>query len=52
VRTLVNQIQNAGSYEVEWDGRDNTGARVPSGVYIYRFKGEGIADIKKMVLLR
>ena len=34
VRTLVDQFQGAGSYRVEWDGRDEGGAGTAAGVYI------------------
>ena len=36
IRTIVNRKKQAGSYRARWDGRDNTGSRVSSGVYIYR----------------
>ncbi len=52
VRTLVNQFQSAGSYEIEWDARDNAGVKVPTGIYIYQLRGEGVVGIRKMVLLR
>jgi hypothetical protein len=47
VATLVNEKQNAGSYQVEWDGR-----RFAGGVYYYRIKVGAFVDIKKMVLIK
>ena len=53
VRTLVNgQSYTPGFHAVNWDGRDNNGQSVPSGVYIYRIKaGSFIAD-NKMLLVK
>lgn len=37
IRSLVNNVkQNAGSYNIEWDGTSNSGIGVSSGVYFYR----------------
>jgi hypothetical protein len=52
VRTLVDRHHNAGSYEVDWNALQDSGARVPSGVYFYRLQGEGISEVKKMILLQ
>ena len=35
IKTLVNSKQNNGSYAIQWDGSDNHGNRVSSGVYLY-----------------
>lgn len=52
IRTLVNDFQQAGTYNVVWDALDNNGQQVPSGIYIYRLQGEGFSTAKKMTLLR
>jgi flagellar hook assembly protein FlgD len=52
VTNLVNGYQDAGSYEVIWDGKDDTGDPVASGVYFYRIKTEQFNDTKKMLLLK
>ena len=52
VRTLVSGNRNAGRHEVIWDGTDNRGADVASGVYLYRMRSGDFADTKKLVLLR
>ncbi|HXV13639.1 MAG TPA: FlgD immunoglobulin-like domain containing protein, partial [Candidatus Krumholzibacteria bacterium] len=54
--TLVRRIdqgpREAGEYVVEWDGRDDAGNAVGSGVYFYRLEGiSGVAP-RKMVLLK
>ncbi len=52
VRTLVDKEQPAGRYQVQWDGRDNNSLHVATGVYFYRLNAEGIAQTKKMILLK
>lgn len=42
----------AGRYEVIWEGRDDTGEQVASGVYFYRVADDGTTKTRKMVLLR
>jgi photosystem II stability/assembly factor-like uncharacterized protein len=52
VRTLVAANQSAGDHEIHWDGRDEFGNAVASGVFLYRLQaGEQIA-VKKLMLLR
>ncbi len=52
VRTLINTTQTAGKYERQWDGRDNNGQQVSSGVYFYTLNTEDFTDSKKMLLLK
>jgi len=52
VRTLVDQRYTAGRHIINWDGRNNSGVLVPSGVYIYRIKAGDFIDYKKMTLLK
>jgi hypothetical protein len=67
VKTLVNQKQSPGSYTVEWDGKDEAGKVVSSGVYLYwlratspsninsRSTGEPaprFSKVKKLILIR
>ncbi len=40
-RTLVDQYQQAGEYEVEWDGASDAGNKLPSGMYIYTLSVNG-----------
>ncbi|KPK62137.1 hypothetical protein AMJ83_11560 [candidate division WOR_3 bacterium SM23_42] len=35
-----------------WDGTDNLGKTIPSGIYFYRFEGGDFTDVKKMVMLK
>jgi flagellar hook assembly protein FlgD len=58
VRTLVADNQAVGYKEVLWDGKDNNGSQVSSGIYIFHFKASSLADGKvfekssKLVLLK
>lgn len=53
VRTLVDENLVPGSYELQWDGRDDAGRPLASGIYIYRLvAGERFHKARKMVLLR
>ena len=52
VRTLVRAFQGAGAYAVTWDGRDDRGQPVTSGVYLYRLKAGNEVQVRRMVLLK
>ena len=52
VRTLSDQVRDAGSYTLFWDGTDESGRQVASGVYFYRMQAGGFTQIRKMVLLK
>ncbi len=51
VRTLVNEEKPAGFHEVVWDGKNDHGQRMKSGVYLYRLEGMDSPQIRKMLLL-
>jgi len=52
VRTLIDEHRTVGSYTVIWDGRDNQGNQVPSGIYLYLLQTENKVITKKMLLLK
>lgn len=52
IRTLVSKKQEAGSYEVKWDGRDQKGIPVSSGLYFYVIKTDAFKASRKMILMR
>jgi len=52
VRTLVNEENNVGIYHAIWNGLDNHGQPVSSGIYLYKIRADNFKAIKKMVLAR
>lgn len=50
--TLVHSRQLPGKYEIKWDGKNEHGIFLPSGVYLYRLKAGKFVQTKKMILLR
>jgi hypothetical protein len=55
VRTLTNAFHPAGTHQAAWDGRDDAGEGLPSGVYAYRIQarsaGRTVSWAKKLLLL-
>jgi hypothetical protein len=52
VRTLVDEDKLQGDYRVVWDGKDDTGQEVSSGVYFYVVKAKNLVQTRKMTLIR
>ena len=52
VRRLANQVYAAGEHRVVWDGRDQAGADLPSGLYLYRLEDGIKVQARKMMLVR
>ena len=52
VRTLVDQFQAAGSYQVQWDARDQRGVSLSSGVYITRLSYPGGEQTRRLLYLK
>lgn len=58
VKTLLNARQNANYYTIQWNGTNNAGNQVSSGLYIYRLtvtdekNKEKFVSVKKMLLVR
>jgi hypothetical protein len=52
IRTLVDEYQAFGERSVTWDGRDENGQELASGVYLYRLQAKDFSQTKKMVLIR
>jgi hypothetical protein len=52
IATLFNGDVNPGNHEVRWNGVDKSGAKVASGMYIYRVEANNIALTGKMMLMK
>jgi flagellar hook assembly protein FlgD len=53
VRTLIGEVQAPEEVKpVEWDGANNAGQTVSSGVYFYKLVTSNFSQTKKMVLLK
>ena len=52
IRTLVSRTMGAGLHSVTWDGTDDRGMAVASGVYITRLATETDTQVRRMTLLR
>ena len=49
VRTLVDQKQSAGMHQVMWDGKNDDGKRLTSGIYFYQLKSATFIQTRKMI---
>ena len=52
VTTLVDNKMDAGSHFVVWDGKDNNGESVASGIYLYRMETDRFVQTRKLVLMK
>jgi hypothetical protein len=52
IKTLVNERQDSGTHQVQWDGTNEEGREVATGVYVYRLRTESFVETRKMMLLR
>ncbi|MCC7261593.1 MAG: T9SS type A sorting domain-containing protein, partial [Candidatus Latescibacteria bacterium] len=52
IRVLVDQMQQAGAYQIEWDSRDQAGQDVAPGLYLYRLVSGNQTALGKMLLVK
>ena len=52
IRTLVDGISTRGRYAITWNGTDDFGQPVSSGMYFYRMKSSDFQSVKKLMLLK
>lgn len=52
IKTLFRSVQPPGNYEITWDGRDNNGGLVSSGIYVVQLTSGGLVQRLKMTLAK
>jgi hypothetical protein len=52
IKTIIDEDQTVGKKEVIWDGMNEQGEQVSSGVYFYRLQASDFVQTKKMVLMK
>ena len=52
VRTLAHGVQEAGRYQLTWDGTDDRGAAMKSGVFFIRLDAAGIRKTRVLMVIR
>jgi len=52
VKILMNSMQNAGHYEIKWDGTDHLGRKAASGLYLCRIWHGGLGAFIRMTLMK
>ena len=52
IKTLVDEDMGAGFHSMKWNGTNNNGERMTSGIYYYRIKAGDFTALKKMILLK
>jgi hypothetical protein len=52
IRSLVGGEMGAGEYTVTWDGSDDNGSEIASGIYFYRISAGDFVQCRKMILLK
>ncbi len=51
IRTLIDTKQSAGQQSVQWDGLNDAGKKVSSGVYVYQLRADELVETRKMMLM-
>ena len=52
VKTLASEIKNAGTHTLQWNGRDEMGQNVSTGVYLYTLTSGSESITKKMAFMK
>jgi len=52
VRKLIDVDKSAGIYQVNWDGKNESGKDLTSGIYFYKMETGDYSEIKKLILMR
>ncbi len=52
IKTLISSVMNIGTHTTHWNGTDEYGRTLPSGVYYYQLVSNGQKSVRKMILLK
>ncbi|MFQ5570026.1 MAG: FlgD immunoglobulin-like domain containing protein, partial [Rhodothermales bacterium] len=52
VRTLLDKEQQPGRYEIQWNGRNDAGSPVASGIYLYRMQANAFVRTRRLTVLK
>jgi len=52
VRTLLDKIENNGTNQVVWDGLDDNGKQIGSGIYLLQMKAGGYSSFRKLTIIK
>jgi len=52
VKTLVDTRQASGTHVVQWNGTNDSGKLLASGLYVYRLQAAEFVDMKKMLFMK
>lgn len=52
IRTLVDKKQSAGFYSISWNGKDDNGQQVSTGIYFYKLTSGTFSEVNKMMFLK
>ena len=52
IRSLVSEVKGKGHYQIGWNGKDNNGSTVASGVYHYRMQAGDYKSTRMMMLMK
>jgi len=52
VKQLIDEDKPAGSYQLNWDGKNDSGKDLTSGIYFYKMEAGDYSEIKKLILMR
>ena len=52
VRTLISETLNAGEHQLSWDGKNDNGTQLSSGIYFFRLETETASVSRKLILIK
>ncbi|UCH66017.1 MAG: T9SS type A sorting domain-containing protein, partial [Ignavibacterium sp.] len=52
IQTLVDEYKGVGPYSESWDGKDENGLQVPTGIYFYRLRANDYTQTKKLLIIK